>query len=78
MFLQGRVFDHPDFIASVGEQLSSVQARAAALGLVVRPLRSDHTSTAFVVARTTASREFAELQGVIRFLDQYSGGWDGR
>lgn len=61
-----------------GEQLSRLQARAAALGLVIHPLRSGHASAAYVVARTSASREFAELNAASRFIDEWAGGCDAR
>ncbi len=58
------------------EQLSSLQARAAALGLVIHPLRADPASAAYVVARTSASREFSELNAARRFIDEWAGGCD--
>jgi hypothetical protein len=61
----------------IGEQLSSLQARAAALGLVIHPLRSGQ-APAYVVARTSASREFSELNSASRFIDEWAGGCDAR
>ena len=61
-----------------GEELSSLQARAAALGLVIHPLRSGQSSEAYVVARTCASREFAGLKAASRFIDEWAGGCDAR
>lgn len=61
-----------------GEELSGVQARGAAVGLVIHPLRSGQAAQAYVVARTAASREFEDLGAVARFVDEWSGGFDAR
>ena len=61
-----------------GEELLSLQARAAALGLVIHPPRSGQSSEAYVVACTSASRRFAGLKAAGRFIDEWAGGCDAR
>lgn len=61
-----------------GQQLSRLKARAAAVGLVIHALRSDRPSASYVVARTSASREFAELGAACRFIEEWAGGCRGR
>lgn len=62
---------HPDFGA---DELKGLQALAASVGLVVHQLRPDNAPAAFLVARTTASREFAELDSAKRFIADWTGG----
>ncbi len=51
-----------------------LQARATPFGLLVYQLRADGAAPAFLVARVSASREFAGLDGAARFVAQ----WEGR
>ena len=66
------------FKSFTGEQLVRLQARAAALGLVIHPLRPGQDSAAYLVARTSASREFMELNAASRFIDEWAGDCDVR
>lgn len=56
------------------EAFKRLQARATPLGLLVHQLRADDSAPAFLVARVSASREFAGLDGASRFVAQ----WEGR
>ena len=57
-----------------GDDLKGLQALAASVGLVVHQLLSDDAPAAFLVARTAASREFAELDSAKRFIADWTGG----
>ena len=56
------------------EAFRRLQARATPLGLLVRQLWAEDAGPAFLVARVSASREFAGLDGAARFVSQ----WEGR
>lgn len=56
------------------EAFRRLQARATPLGLLAHRLRADDDAPAFLVARVSASREFASLDGAVRFVNE----WEGR
>jgi hypothetical protein len=66
-------------IQGSGEQdsLESLQAIAGSLGLVLHPVTASSGSTAFLVARKAASREFSGLAGARRFVNEWAGGCRG-
>ena len=51
-----------------------LQERATPLGLLVHRLRANDAAPACLVARVSASREFAGLDGAAHFIAQ----WEGR
>ena len=59
------------------DSLESLQTLAGALGLVLRPVAASSGSTAFLVARKAASREFSGLAGVRHFVNEWAGGCRG-
>ena len=59
------------------DSLESLQTLAGALGLVLHPVAASSGSTAFLVARTAASREFSGLAGVRHFVNEWAGGCRG-
>lgn len=60
-----------------GERLATFQARAFVSGLVLHQVHAGQ-EPAYVVARTVASREFADLESACRFIDEFDGGSNAR
>ncbi len=61
-----------------GERLATFQARAVVSGLVLHQVRAGQGPASYVVARTVASREFADLDSACRFIDEFDGGRNAR
>ena len=59
---------------SIRDEWMGLQALAASVGLVVHQLQTDDAPAAFLVARTAASREFAELDSAKCFIADWTGG----
>ena len=59
------------------DSLESLQALADSLGLVLHPVAPAGGSTAFVVARKGASREFSRLAAARGFVNEWAGGRHG-
>ena len=59
------------------DSLESLQALADSLGLVLHPVNVASGSTAFLVARKAASREFRGLAGARHLVNEWAGGCRG-
>jgi hypothetical protein len=70
----------PNLLSQASEEhdsLETLQALAGTLGLVLHPITASSGSTAFLVARKAASREFSGLDGARHFVNEWAGGCRG-